>query len=154
MDLDRPITKLKEERSRTSTKIFSRRITLIKFQLPSLTQCFSQLLSLKDLLPESLTKLVLLRTLLQSRDKKDRLKTIWPVELRTLMSLLVSNVFTTQLLRAVVPLISLLSKESRTKRSLSVSELKMTLPKMDKSTNRSMKLSLLRRETQNSFKRL
>jgi hypothetical protein len=109
---------------------------------------------LKDLLPESLTKLVLLRTLLQSRDKKDRLKTIWPVELRTLMSLLVSNVFTTQLLRAVVPLISLLSKEFRTKRSLSVSELKMTLPKMDKSTNRSMKLSLLRRETQNSFKRL
>jgi hypothetical protein len=70
------------------------------------------------------------------------------------MSLLVSNVFTTQLLRAVVPLISLLSKEFRTKRSLSVSELKMTLPKMDKSTNRSMKLSLLRRETQNSFKRL
>jgi len=70
------------------------------------------------------------------------------------MSLLVSNVFTTQLLRAVVPLISLLSKESRTKRSLSVLELKMTLPKMDKSTNRSMKLSLLRRETQNSFKRL
>jgi hypothetical protein len=70
------------------------------------------------------------------------------------MSLLVSNVFTTQLLRAVVPLISLLSKEFRTKRSLSVSELKTTLPKMDKSTNRSMKLSLLRRETQNSFKRL
>jgi hypothetical protein len=70
------------------------------------------------------------------------------------MSLLVSNVFTTQLLRAAVPLILLLSKESRTRRSLSVLELKTTLPKMDKSTNKLMKLSLLRRETQNSFKRL
>jgi len=94
------------------------------------------------------------RTLLQLRDKKDRLRTILAVVSRTQTSLLVSNVFTTQLPRAAVPLTSLCSKESRTKRSLSVSELETTLPKMDKSTNKLMRLSLLRRETQNSYKRL